>query len=140
IDGNLQVGTGATLVTQVDPVPPNVFELTVHGNVAANGCVFAALQHVVVDGNVSIQNCTSTNTAANNALPNGSQVAGNFNCSNNPFCLFVRGTVNGNVQINNNGNALVVDNIIGNNLQCKGNTSISGSGNTVGGKNQCAGL
>jgi hypothetical protein len=131
IDGNLRVETGATFGFASIGHPSSMI---VHGNVNADKCNNASLYLVKVDGNVSIQSCTTRIFVGN------TQIAGNFDCSHNSAgCELENSTVTGNVQINNNESADVGSqgiNTISGNLQCSGNTNIVGGSNNVSGHKQ----
>jgi hypothetical protein len=125
IDGNVQVGVGASLSTSE---PFGV--LTIAGNLNADQCSSVGLVNPIVDGNVRISNCTGP--FENEYI--GGEIGGNFDCSGNSAgCILQFGKVNGNVMINNNnhinGNGdapnVVAGNTIGGNLQCQGNTAIT---------------
>src|SRR5262249_48819629 len=111
INGNLQIGTGASIFVAF--TNNNITALTVHGNFAADHCNTVDFSEggpnnilVNVGGNVQITNCTEfVNSVA-------SQFGGNFNCSNNSVCGLGNSSANGNAQINNNGGGSVQGNTI----------------------------
>lgn len=117
IDGNLHVGAGATLASATTPRT-----MTVDGNIEADQCNNVDIEGDKVAGNVDIQNCF-TGLGFSQILVGHTEIAGNFNCSNNSVdCILSLSSVKGNVQINNNqSEAVVYLNTIDGNLLCQGN-------------------
>jgi formylmethanofuran dehydrogenase subunit C len=115
VTGNVSVDQGAILSTDGG--------VTIAGNVRANQCDHLNLQHVLIEGNVLIQNCTASSLIS--AIESGPiQVNGNLICSNDS-CEVVLITVGGNVILTENTTLIpssVADNTIGGNLICEGNT------------------
>ncbi len=165
VNGNVRVGTGASLRVEPPPGRP----VTINGNLTADQCNFVVLvpfsvpfMVISVAGNVNLQNCGLNNEV------DFVTIAGNFVCANNPLGCGARGSVvqgnltvdgnsravdvvgnqvSGNVDVSgNSGSAPVVeDNTIGGNLKCFDNNPSAvdlGFPNTVGGhkQGQCAGL
>ena len=142
--GNMQVGTGATLLV----FPGFEQTVTIDGNIAAGGCksVFLAGDFGVISvgGNVTIQNCTSP-TESGTGYSGNVTISGNFVCTNNILCTAVAGIVEGNLTIDNNnqvfGPAVDVEfNEISGNADVSGNigtiTPLLRS-NTIGGNLRC---
>jgi hypothetical protein len=147
VEGNVQVGTGATL--SVSPLTGQT--VTIDGNIVANGCKSVVLGFVEgtpgvisVEGNVNIQNCTD-GVGYNGSIT----ISGNFVCANNhPFCITDGGVVHGNLTVKSNNiapfagaAAEVVGNQVSGNVDISDNISNAASPsvftNTIGGNLRC---
>lgn len=133
IEGNVQVGSGATLEVQ----GPSY----IGGNVQSEGSRYVRLQGggVTVNGDVQIKKASE----ASGVQP-GTNIYGNFQYEENTGFLFFSGAfVRGDFQMFKNfGGANIVNNTIRQNMQCKENyPRPAGSGNRAGDKeDQCRAL
>ncbi len=133
IEGNVKVGTGASLVVN----GPSY----IGGNVQSEGSRFVRLSGagVTVEGDVQIKKATE----ASGYSP-GTTIRGNFQYEENAgFLEAAGGFVRGDFQVEKNyGGASMVNNTIRQNMQCKENSPApTGSGNRAGDKEgQCAAL
>jgi hypothetical protein len=137
--GNVLVGMGAFLYVQ----PSIGQKVAIYGNIVADQCNFVILGPLAngavtsVEGNVNIQNCTSSSGYSGVFPQSDLTISGNFVCANNSdACVADLGVVEGNLKMDNNlaksGSNDVTNNMVSGNVDFSGNSGTNNLVNSVG--------